>query len=187
MTVNSSEETRKRASKTSKALLTSVAIGIAGSIVVVPLTYLQMVATLSSSYVVALTLGLWVIPCLLPLAMVRQPGASLIACCAIGVISAVTTPFGLSAIPALVFEGIIVELPFAVTLYRKWSVIQYYAAGAILGGFMGFMVPFALGIATVDLALQIGCMLIAIAAALVGTWLCRLVGARIRRTGVLSE
>lgn len=177
----------KSREKVSKALLTSVAIGVAGSFVVVPLTYLQMVATLSHSYVVALTLGLWVIPCLLPLAMVNRPGASLIACGAIGIISAATTPFGLSAIPALLVEGVIVEIPFAVTLYRKWTALQYYLAGAILGGFMGSMVPFTLGITGTDLALQLGCMGIAIVSALVGTWLCRLVSAKIRRTGVLGK
>ena len=123
-----------------QALLVSVAVGVAGSIVIVPLTYLQIFATLAHTYLVALTLGLWVIPCLLPLVLVRRPGSALLACGAIGVISAVTTPFGLAAIPALLFEGLIVEIPFLVTLYRSWRTVQYYVAGGILGAFMGFMV-----------------------------------------------
>jgi energy-coupling factor transport system substrate-specific component len=181
-TSNSGKSGRRR----SKALLTSVAIGIAGSIVVVPLTYLQIFATLSHCYVVALTLGLWVVPCLLPLAVVRQPGASLIACGAIGVISATTTPFGLSAIFALLVEGLIIEIPFIVTLYRKWTVLQYCLAGALLGCFMGFMVPFSLGVANVDLSLQLGCVGIALVSTLTGTGLCLSISARIRRTGVLD-
>lgn len=170
-----------------KSLLISVAIGVAGSIVVVPLTYLQMVATLSHSYVVALTLGLWVIPCLLPLTIVKRPGASLIACGAIGVISATTTPYGLAAIPALLLEGVIVEIPFMVTLYRKWTTVQYYLSGMILGGFMGFMAPYTLGITTTDLTLQFGCMGIALASSLAGTWLCRVISSKIQRIGVIDE
>ena len=87
-----------------QALLVSVAVGVAGSIVIVPLTYLQIFATLAHTYLVALTLGLWVIPCLLPLVLVRRPGSALLACGAIGVISAVTTPSGLVAIPALLLK-----------------------------------------------------------------------------------
>lgn len=183
-------ESSKRSSgqkRLTRSLLISVAIGVAGSIVVVPLTYFQMVVTLSHSYVVALTLGLWVIPCLLPLMMVKRPGASLIACGAIGVISATTTPYGLAAIPALLLEGFIVEIPFMVTLYRRWATVQYYLGGVILGGFMGFMVPYTLGITTTDLTLQLGCMGIAIASSLVGTWLCRAINAKVRRIGVIGE
>lgn len=171
----------------SKAMLVSVAIGIAGSLIVVPLTYLQMVATLAHSYVVALTLGLWVIPCLLPQVMVKRPGASLVACGAIGVISAAATPFGMAAIPALLLEGFIIELPFLVTLYRKWSTVQCYLASVLLGGFMGFMVPITLGIVGSDFALQMGCMAISVASSLGGTWLALRIGKKIRRAGVLDD
>ncbi len=170
-----------------QALLVSVAVGVAGSIVIVPLTYLQIFATLAHTYLVALTLGLWVIPCLLPLVLVRRPGSALLACGAIGVISAVTTPFGLAAIPALLFEGLIVEIPFLVTLYRSWRTVQYYVAGGILGAFMGFMVPASIGIKTPGITLPIICMLIALVSALAGTWLCFLLGSKVRLTGVLGE
>ncbi|WP_165218238.1 ECF transporter S component [Schaalia sp. ZJ1691] len=170
-----------------QALLVSVAVGVAGSIVVVPLTYLQIAATLAHSYLVALTLGLWVIPCLLPLLLVKRPGAALLACGAIGVISAVATPFGLSAIPALLFEGLIVEIPFLVTLYRSWRTIQYYIAGGLLGAFMGFMVPYSTGVKAPSMMLPIVCMLIALVSAMAGTWLCFLIRTKVGRTGVLDE
>lgn len=171
---------------TSRALLISVAIGVAGSVLIVPLTYLQLVATLSHVYLVALTLGLWVVPCLLPLALVKKPASAVVACCAIGVISALTTPFGFSAVLALLVEGIIVEIPFAVTLYRSWRVPQYFVAAGLLGAFMGFCVPASLGVADAGLALQLGCMAIATISSMAGAALCLAISSRVRKTGVLG-
>lgn len=171
---------------TARALLVSVAIGVAGSVLVVPLTYLQLVATLSHVYLVALTLGLWVVPCLLPLALVKKPASAIVACCAIGVISALTTPFGFSAVLALLVEGVIVEIPFAVTLYRSWRVPQYFVAAGLLGAFMGFCVPASLGVADAGLTLQLGCMAIAVISSIAGAALCLAISARVRKTGVLG-
>ena len=69
---NEQDINESKKSNFSRALLASVAIGVAGSFIIVPLTYLQMVATLAHSYAVAATLGLWVIPCLLPLILVKR-------------------------------------------------------------------------------------------------------------------
>ena len=169
-----------------RSLLISVAIGVAGSVLVVPLTYLQLVATLSHVYLVALTLGLWVVPCLLPLALVKKPASAIVACCAIGVISALTTPFGFSAVLALLVEGVIVEIPFAVTLYRSWRTPQYFVAAGLLGAFMGFCVPASLGVADAGLTLQLGCMAIAVISSMAGAALCLAISARVRKTGVLG-
>ena len=86
------------------ALLAYAAIGVAGSLIVVPLTYLQVFAGIAHVYLVAATLGLWFLQCVVPLIVVRKPGASLIACLAMGVVSAATTPFGVAAIGIALFS-----------------------------------------------------------------------------------
>lgn len=182
---NEQDINESKKSNFSRALLASVAIGVAGSFIIVPLTYLQMVATLAHSYAVAATLGLWVIPCLLPLILVKRGGSAIIACAAIGVISAVTTPFGMSAIPALLFEGLIVEIPFLVTLYRKWSTLQYFVSSVLLGGLMGYMVPTTLGISESGLGLPLSCMAISTVSSLAGTWLSLFIAKKIQHRGVL--
>ena len=79
-------------------MLVAAAIGVAGSLIIVPLTYLQVFAGIAHVYLVAATLGLWFLQCVVPLIVVRKPGASLIACLAMGVVSAATTEIYTSAI-----------------------------------------------------------------------------------------
>ena len=127
-------------------MLVAAAIGVAGSLIIVPLTYLQVFAGIAHVYLVAATLGLWFLPCVVPFIVVRKPGASLIACLAMGVVSAATTPFGVAAIGALIMEGLLIELPFMVTLYRRWTRPQFVASAMLFSALMGTMAPRAVGV-----------------------------------------
>lgn len=148
-------------------MLVAAAIGVAGSLVVVPLTYLQVFAGIAHVYLVAATLGLWFLQCVVPLIVVRKPGASLIACLAMGVVSAATTPFGVAAIGALIMEGLLIELPFMVTLYRWWTRTQFVASAMLFSALMGTMAPRAVGVDSPTTPMSLISFAVALASSLV--------------------
>lgn len=150
-----------------RGLVTAVCLGIAGCIVVIPVTYLQGGAGAIHVYLVSATLGLWALACVLPMLVTRTPGASLIACLAMGVGCAVATPFGASAIPALLVEGLVVELPFAVLLYRRYTIPQFAVAAILLGLMLGWPAPNAVGVVDPTVGMCLVSALIAVACALV--------------------
>lgn len=125
--------------------LVAAAIGVAGSVIIVPLIYLQVGLSLLHFYLVAAVLGFWVLPFALASLLVRRPGATLVAALTIGFISALTSPFGASALGALALEGVLFELPFVVLLYRRWSAWQYVISVILLCSFLGWFVPQAVG------------------------------------------
>lgn len=148
-------------------MLVAAAIGVAGSLIVVPLTYLQVFAGIAHVYLVAATLGLWFLPCVVPLIVVRKPGASLIACLAMGVVSAATTPFGVAAIGALIMEGLLIELPFMITLYRRWTRPQFVASAILFSALMGTMAPRAVGVDSPTTPMTLISFAVALASSLV--------------------
>ena len=162
---------------TPRDLLMAVAIGIAGSVVTVSVSYLQLAASAVHVYLVAATLGLWALICVLPLLIVRVPGASVVACLAMGIVCAVTTPFGPAAIGTLLLEGIIVELPFLVTRYRQWSAGLFTLSSVIVAAFLGWLAPQAVGVQDPSVGMCLICAVIAAVGSVVflagGFWLDR--------------
>ncbi|MDR2377903.1 MAG: ECF transporter S component [Bifidobacteriaceae bacterium] len=137
---------KARRGLSTSTLMMAGAIGVAGSILVVPLTYLQISAGLAFVQLVAATLGAWMFPCIFPLVFLRKPGVSIVACLTIGVVSSFTTPFGPSAILALLVEGFILELPFMLSLYRRWNSWLFVVSALLLGAFMGYFVASSMGV-----------------------------------------
>lgn len=127
-------------------ILVAVAIDIAGSLIIVPLTYLRMFASIARVYPVAATLGLWFLQYVVPLIVVRKPGASPITYLAMGIVSAAITPFGVAAIRALIMKGLLIELLSMVTPYRRWTRLQFIASMMASFALMGAVVPRVVGI-----------------------------------------
>lgn len=170
-----------------RRLVTAVCLGIAGCIVVIPVTYLQSGAGAIHVYLVSATLGLWALACVLPMLVARTPGASLIACLAMGVGCAVATPFGASAIPALLLEGLVVELPFAVLLYRRYTIPQFVVASVLLGLLLGWPPPSAVGVVDPSVGVHLISAIIAVVCALVFLALGVAVERKLVATGVVQR
>jgi energy-coupling factor transport system substrate-specific component len=165
-------------------LMTAAAIGIAGCVVVVPLSYLQVAAGLADVALVAATLGAWMLPCLFPLVFVRRPGATVVACLTIGVVSAVTTPFGPAAIGALLLEGILLEAPFLATRYRRWDWWLFAVSAVVFGAFMGYFTTTAVGVQGASAGLVAATMAVAVASCLAFLAVCLWLARALRRTGL---
>lgn len=116
-------------------LMTIAALAVVGSLLVVPLNYITpaLLVTPNGIVLACALMGLWVIPFLLPLVIIRRPGAALVASFIMGVITAFTHPMGPVAIMGTMIGGLFVEIPLAVMLYRKWTWWAYAISATFFG------------------------------------------------------
>lgn len=105
-----------------RLLLSCAAIGAAGGLVVAALNWglLLLPQTWFAYSLYAVTLGVWGLAALVAVALFRAPGVGLLTMVFAGVVNLVT-PNGFAMLVNFLLAGLIIELPFLVTRYRRWS------------------------------------------------------------------
>ncbi|WP_431803667.1 ECF transporter S component [Microbacterium sp. bgisy203] len=169
---------------TTAYLLTCAAIGVATGLLIIPMTALSTLTYATFPPLGALTAGAWVIGFVIAMRLIEKPGAAVLT----GLISGlVAAPFSASG-PAIVVTNVMfaafIELPFLVTLYRKWGRGLYYV------GALSAFVLYALWTVTsanmtafpwwVVVLYVVGLL----ASAAVATWLGLVIADRLRAAGV---
>ena len=113
-------------------LLTCAAIGVATGILIVPATALSTLTHSTLPPVSALLAGAWVIGYVIAMRLTERPGAAIIAGLVSGVVAAPLSTTGPAIVITNVMFAAFIELPFLLTLYRRWGRGLYYAgAGAL--------------------------------------------------------
>lgn len=112
-------------------LLTCAAIGVAGGVLLAVGWWISSVLFVTVPFVSVGVAGLWMLPAVIALRLIQRPFAGLL----VGLISGlVLAPFyTVSAIATTLYWALFPELPFLVTLYRRWATWLHYA-GAVVGG-----------------------------------------------------
>ena len=111
-----------RRTSPTRFLLSTAALGAAGGILVVAINLSLLAVPLSSlSYsIYSATLGIWFLGPLVATALFRRPGVAILTSVFAGIVNFVT-PFGFAQFANFLIAGVILELPFAIMLYRRWS------------------------------------------------------------------
>lgn len=166
-------------------LMTVAALGVVGSLMVVPLTYLSVVVAVSPRGILVMCalMGAWLIPYLLPGVIVNRPGAFLIGGLIMGVVSAFLTPQGPGAIIGNLIGAALAGLPVLLTLYRHWSWWVYAASGVVFGAFNSSLYGSAFGIALTGGQVALGVVL-AVLSCWAGVAVCLLLKRALARKGV---
>lgn len=169
---------------TTAYLLTCAAIGVATGLLVIPATALSTALYVSAPPLSALTYAAWVIGYVLAMRLLDRPGAALLT----GLISGiVATPLSVTG-PAIIVTNLmfaaVIELPFLVTLYRRWSAWLLYA-----GSIAGAVLYSAWTVLAADMtAFPVWVLVAYVAATLLsataGAWLGILIADRLKRAGV---
>lgn len=112
-------------------LLTCAAIGVAAGLLIIPATAVSTLTYATIPPLGALTAGAWVIGFVIAMRLLERPGAAVL----MGLISGlVSIPFSASG-PAIVITNVMfaafIELPFLVTLYRRWHKWLYYTGALV--------------------------------------------------------
>uniref|UniRef100_UPI000375F32C ECF transporter S component n=1 Tax=Nocardiopsis chromatogenes TaxID=280239 RepID=UPI000375F32C len=82
----------------------------------------------------AVIYGMWLVPGVLGMLVVRKAGAGVLTSVAAAAVSALLgTSWGLMVLVAGLLQGLLPELVFAATRYRRWGMGVSVAAGAVAG------------------------------------------------------
>lgn len=127
-----------------RLLLSTAAIGAAGGLLVVGLNYALVGLPPSSlTYAIyAATTPAWSLGSFVAMALFRRPGVALLTSVFSGLVN-LASPFGVAQLVNFLVIGLLLELPFAVALYRRWSDRYFWVAfpaGALLLS-VGYLVP----------------------------------------------
>jgi energy-coupling factor transport system permease protein len=169
-----------------RILLTAAAIGAAGGVYVVALNWLSVLSGAFAYYIYAATIALWALPVFVAQALLKRPGIALLTAVLMGLINAALSPFGAQQLLNFVIVGIVMELPFAVTLYRRWSTRMFWVAHPISALLQSAIYTFTVVLAFPDapwwaLAIAIGGGIISSFAV---TALSQLIVGRLRKAGL---
>jgi len=174
--------------RSTSEVLATAAIALVFAIALMPFTYLVVALAAAGPIVQGLLVGVWLVPSVMVLYVVRRPGSAILAQLIIALALIPFTPYGLAYLINVLNYGVWAELAFAlVTRYRNFGLLRVMVAGAVSMTFLFALALFGLGF----INLGTGTILLlaavyALGGAVVGGLLGRVLTDAILRTGVLS-
>ena len=119
-----------------RTIMVAAALGAAVGILLVPINIYSIAVTMTMPLLVTILYGTWGLAALIPLALLRKPGAGILGSTVAGLISVPFTSYGLMMVVMMLLWGVLMELPWIVTRYRLWSYKMFAISGAIIGVIM---------------------------------------------------
>ncbi|MGP3533373.1 ECF transporter S component [Microbacterium sp. RD1] len=169
-----------------RVLLICAAIGVASGILGGVAGWLTPVVILAAPFAYGLVLGSHVVPGILAQEVVRLPWVALLAhVLAALVASALAPQWAIRFLGTAVLFGAIQEGVAALTRYRVWQPWRFFVSAVVIGIIVAGVVWFAVDLATLPLWAQIAYLLLAVIGPVAWTALALVVGAGLRRSGVV--
>lgn len=169
-----------------RILLSAAAIGAAGAAYITALSYASVFTGAVAYYVYTASISLWALPILIAQALLRRPGLALLTSALMGLISAPFIGGSLLHILNFVIAGVLFELPFLVTRYRRWDARTFWIAHPLSA--LAYTAVYAASVVAafgapvwwIWIAIVVG----AVASALAVTGLAQLIANRLRAAGL---
>ena len=115
-------------------LLTCVAIGVAGGVLLAPANWLSTVLVAVGSPVASMAIvGFWLLPAVVALRLLRRPGVGILVGVVSGLVIVPFSGYGFMSIVSNASWAVLAELPFLVTLWKFWPTWMHYI-GALATG-----------------------------------------------------
>lgn len=165
-------------------LLTCAALGVAGGILLAPANWISTLLFLGLPFVSVGLAGLWLLPSVIALRLLRRPLVGLLVGLLAGLVIVPFSGYGFSSVATNVWWAAFTELPFLFVLWRYWGTWLHYLGAAIVGVVYPILAWTSFNLGTFDLGLQITFFAITLASCLGGTALGILIADRLRRAGV---
>lgn len=167
---------------TTAYLLTCAAIGVASGAVLAVGWWLSLGLFATVPFISVGIAGLWVMPAVIALRLIQRPLAGLF----VGLISGlVLAPFyTISAVLTTLFWSFFPELPFMVTLYRRWNTWMHYAGALAMGISYPLLAAASFNLWAMTPLALVAFIALCIASCLAGTWLAIVIADRLRAAGV---
>ena len=123
-----------RTGVTTRLLLTCAALGVAGGLLLAPANWLSTVLlTLGMPALSVAITGLWILPAVIALRLLRRPLVGLLVGIIAGLVIVPFSGYGFMSVVTNASWALFAELPFLVVLWRHWKTWMHYAGAALLG------------------------------------------------------
>ncbi|GAB3598302.1 ECF transporter S component [Microbacterium tumbae] len=170
-----------------RILLTCAAIGVATGILIIPATALSTFLSPIAPPLSALTYGAWVIGYVIALRLLEAPGVGILTGILSGLVAAPLSATGPAIVITNVMFAFFVELPFLVTLYRRWHRWMYYTGTGLASVLYAIWAGFAADMAAFPSWVIGTFIVVTVLASLIGVWLGIVIADRLRRAGVAQR
>ena len=164
--------------------MTCGALGVALGIVLVPANLLTVAFMTAAPLLVLALMGAWLLPPFTALALLHRPGVGLLTSVIAGLVTVPLTPFGWMGLFQGVMWGVLCEIPFALTRYRRWPTTLFLGTGLVIAviGLIPTYTTYGLDqMAPLPLILAV---VLTIASCVVAAWVSVLIARALGRTGI---
>jgi energy-coupling factor transport system permease protein len=168
-------------------LLTCAAIGVAAGLLIIPATALSTVLWPVAPPLSALTYSAWVIGYVIAMRLIERPGAAVLTGLISGLVAAPLSATGPAIIVTNVMFAFFVELPFLVTLYRRWWRWLYAAGTTLAAALYAVWSAFSADMAVFPGWVVALYLVLTVVSAPLGAWLGIVVADRLASTGVARQ
>ena len=169
---------------TTRYLLTVAAIGVAGGLLLIPVNNYAATIAKGVPLLYAPVVGFWLLPVIVSMVLLRRPAAGVLAALFAGLVNVPTTPYGAQAVVTMVMIGVLVELPFAVTLYKRWGYWLFAGTVLVISALYGGVTWRSLDLASLATWAQVTFFALLIGSGQLAVFLGHLVARRVEKTGV---
>ncbi|MEM7331390.1 MAG: ECF transporter S component [Chloroflexota bacterium] len=181
------EKKRGLAGWKTRDLLVTAVISIVFGLLLLPVNILDVWLQSFAILFAPLAYGLWAIPAILVMYIVRRPGAAILTLFLAGIVQIPFNPYGWLIVVTQLLTGVICELTFTVTRYRRFTLPILMISGVVMALFTHMSTYAAYGLANLSVSLQILMVLFAVASGVFAGWLAKTIGDAIAQTGVLNN
>ena len=138
---------------------------------------------------ISLTFGVYAMSALLPIYIIRKPGAALVGSLIGAVLNILTgSPYGIHIIVAGLLQGLGAEVGFAIGKYEKYSIFNFLLSGIFITIFVTLRDYFVFGLNQLTPDLLIATIVIRLAsAAVIGFVLCWVLGKALKKVGLMKQ
>ncbi|MGO1507414.1 MAG: ECF transporter S component [Microbacteriaceae bacterium] len=124
----------RRSAVPTTLLLTCAALGVAGGLLLAPANWLSTVLlTLGMPALSVAITGLWILPAVIALRLLRRPLVGLLVGVIAGLVIVPFSGYGFMSVITNASWALFAELPFLVVLWKRWKTWMHYAGAAALG------------------------------------------------------
>ncbi len=121
-----------------RVLLSCAAIGVGGGLVAGASGYLAAAFAAFGPLLYGITAGTHFLPSVVALALLKRPGTAVLAGVIAGLVGAAFAPWWIGRFVGTgLLVGVLLELPFLITRYRRWDPWLFYVFGGVLGARAG--------------------------------------------------
>ncbi|WP_136053670.1 ECF transporter S component [Microbacterium sp. K24] len=165
-------------------LLTCAALGVAGGLLLAPANWVSTILFPGLPFVSVALAGLWLLPSVIALRLLRRPMVGLLVGLLAGLIIVPFSGYGFRSVATNLWWAAFAELPFLFVLWRYWGTWLHYVGAVVVGVVYPLLAWASFNLESMPVGVRIAFFAITLASSVGGTALGILIADRLRRAGV---